>query len=100
MAEKILALARQSIGLLARPFLSATFDFADPAFMKAIYDMGEANRKDKSLRQLRGARGPAESVYLNRAFFGIYSLLHRLRAEVVIHPVSRSRQAAALEALP
>lgn len=100
MAEKILALARQSIGLLARPFLSATFDFADPAFMKAIYDMGEANRKDKSLRQLRGARGPAESVYLNRAFFGIYSLLHRLRAEVVIHPASRSRQAAALEALP
>jgi len=98
-AEKILALARQSVGLLARPFLNATFDFADPAFMKAIYDMGEANRKDKSLRQLRGARGPAESVYLNRAFFGLYSLLHRLRAEVVIHPAARSSQAA-LEALP
>jgi hypothetical protein len=81
--EKILTLARQSVALLAKPFLTPTFDFADPGFMKAIYDMGEANRKDKSLRHLRGARGPAESVYLNRAFFGLYSLLHRLRAEVV-----------------
>ena len=79
---KILALARQSVDLLAKPFRSGTFDFADPAFMKAIYDLGEENRKDKSLRQMRGARGPAESIYLNRAFFGLYSLLHRLRAEV------------------
>jgi predicted unusual protein kinase regulating ubiquinone biosynthesis (AarF/ABC1/UbiB family) len=79
----IVALARQSIDLLAKPLRSTTFDFADPAFMKAIYDMGDANRKDKSLRQLRGARGPAESVYLNRAYFGLYSLLHRLKAEVV-----------------
>lgn len=81
---KILALARQSIELLARPFQAASFDFSDPAFLKAIYDMGEANRKDKSLRSLRGARGPAESVYVNRAYFGLYSLLHRLRAEVRI----------------
>ena len=81
---KILTLARQSIELLARPFQAGIFDFSDPAFLKAIYDMGEANRKDKSLRSLRGARGPAESVYVNRAYFGLYSLLHRLRAEVRI----------------
>ena len=79
---KILTFARQSIELLARPFQSVIFDFADPTFLKAIYDMGEANRRDKSLRSLRGARGPAESIYVNRAFFGLYSLLHRLRAEV------------------
>ena len=79
---KITALIHQSIGLLAKPLRSTTFDFADPAFMKAIYDLGETNRKDKTLRRLRGARGPAESIYLNRAYFGLYSLLHRLRAEV------------------
>jgi predicted unusual protein kinase regulating ubiquinone biosynthesis (AarF/ABC1/UbiB family) len=81
--DRILTLARQSVALLARPLLGEHFDFADPAFMKAIYDMGEANRKDKSIRQLRGARGPAESVYVNRAYFGLYSLLHRLKAQVV-----------------
>ena len=75
-------LARQGIELLAKPFRTAVFDFADPAFMQGIYELGEANRKDKTLRQMRGARGPAESVYLNRAYFGLYSLLHRLRAEV------------------
>ena len=79
---KITALVHQSIDLLAKPLRSSTFDFADPAFMKAIYDLGETNRKDKTLRHLRGARGPAESIYLNRAYFGLYSLLHRLRAEV------------------
>lgn len=79
---RILALGRQSVELLARPLQSDQFDFADPAFMKAIYEMGEANRKDKSIRQLRGARGPAESVYVNRAYFGLYSLLHRLRANI------------------
>ena len=30
--------------LLAKPFRSDTFDFADPAFMKAIYDLGEESR--------------------------------------------------------
>ena len=79
---KILTLARESLELLAKPYRTPVFDFADPAFMQAIYAMGDANRRDKSLRHLRGARGPAESVYLNRAFFGLYSLLHRLRAEV------------------
>ena len=79
---RIAALVRQSVDLLARPFRAHVFDFADPVFMKGIYELGEANRKDKTLRHLRGARGPAESVYLNRAFFGLYSLLHRLRAQV------------------
>ena len=50
--------------------------------MKAIYDLGGTNGRDKSLRKLRGARGPAESIYLNRAYFGLYSLLHRLGATV------------------
>ncbi len=82
----ILSVARSSIELLARPFRGASFDFADPGFMRAIYEMGEASRQDKALRRLRGARGPAESIYLNRAFFGLYSLLHRLRAEVRTGP--------------
>jgi hypothetical protein len=45
--------------------------------------MGSRGLRVETLRQLRGARGPAESVYLNRACFGLYRLLHRLKAEVV-----------------
>ncbi len=85
--EKITLLIHRSIDLLAQPLRATTFDFSDPAFMKAIYDLGETNRKDKSLRHLRGARGPAESIYLNRAYFGLYSLLHRLRATIRTRPL-------------
>jgi predicted unusual protein kinase regulating ubiquinone biosynthesis (AarF/ABC1/UbiB family) len=81
--EKVTQLARHSIELLTRPFRAGRFDFADPGFFRAIYEMGDANRQDRDLLALRGARGRAESVYLNRAFFGLFSLLHRLRAEVV-----------------
>jgi hypothetical protein len=47
-----------------------------------MYEMGDANRQDRDLLSLRGARGRAESVYLNRAFFGLFSLLHRLSAQI------------------
>ena len=90
----IVALARASVELLARPFRGESFDFSDPGFMRAIYEMGEASRQDKALRRLRGARGEAESIYLNRAFFGLYSLLHRLRAEVRTAPLPRGGAAA------
>jgi hypothetical protein len=80
--QKVTHLARESIELLTRPFRAGRFDFADPSFLRAMYEMGETNRQDRELLSLRGARGRAESVYINRAFFGLFSLLHRLRAEV------------------
>lgn len=81
--EKISQLARESIELLTRPFRTGRFDFADPSFLREMYEMGDTNRQDRDLLSLRGARGRAESVYVNRAFFGLFSLLHRLRAVVV-----------------
>ncbi|GAA5133121.1 AarF/UbiB family protein [Prosthecobacter algae] len=80
--KKIMDLARESIEVLTRPFRAGRFDFADPGFMQTLYAMGEASRQDRELRSLRGARGRAESVYVNRAFFGLFSLLHRLGAVV------------------
>jgi hypothetical protein len=47
-----------------------------------MYELGDTSRKDHDLLSMRGARGRAESVYMNRAFFGLFSLLHRLRAEI------------------
>lgn len=86
--EKVMQLARESIELLTRPFRKGRFDFSDPAFIRALYQMGDANRQDRDLLSLRGARGRAESVYLNRTYFGLFSLLHRLRAEVVTSSAS------------
>ena len=76
------ALCKKSLELLARPFRTGQFDFGDPAFMSAIYELGEENRKNDTLRGIRGERGSADTIYLNRTFFGLYSLLTRLHAHI------------------
>lgn len=80
----ITSLCRTWLELLARPFRTGTFDFGDPGFLKAIYDLGEENRKADHLRTMRGQRGSPDTIYVNRAFFGLYSLLGRLRATVKV----------------
>lgn len=81
---RVIASCRRWLGLLARPFHAGTFDFGDESFLREIYELGEENRKDNLLRTLRGQRGSPDTIYVNRAFFGLYSLLSRLRARVTI----------------
>ena len=73
-------LCKKSLELLAQPFRMGHFDFDNPAFMKSIYELGEENQKNGTLRGIRGQRGSADTIYLNRTFFGLYSLLARLRS--------------------
>lgn len=80
----ITALCMTWLELLARPFREGIFDFGDPGFLNAIYEMGEENRRADHLRTMRGQRGSPDTIYVNRAFFGLYSLLGRLRARVRI----------------
>lgn len=71
-----------SIELLARPFRSPEFDFSDRDFLNAIYEMGQNNRQNEVLKSMRGARGSAHSIYVNRTYFGLYSLLARLGCRI------------------
>lgn len=82
--ETITSLCMTWLELLARPFREGNFDFGNPAFLKAIYEMGEENRQADHLRTMRGQRGSPDTIYVNRAFFGLYSLLGRLRARVKV----------------
>ncbi|MEM8954179.1 MAG: AarF/ABC1/UbiB kinase family protein [Verrucomicrobiota bacterium] len=68
--------------LLGRPFYEKSFDFGDEDFMKSIYEFGERQRTDRDLKQMKTARGSPDSIYLNRAYFGLYSLMGLLRAEI------------------
>ncbi|MES2309197.1 MAG: AarF/ABC1/UbiB kinase family protein [Verrucomicrobiota bacterium] len=80
--ETIVKTVLPSIELLARPFRCKTFNFGDVSFMRSIYEMGEQNHQNKILKDLRGQRGSPHSLYLNRAYFGLYSLLARLQAHI------------------
>lgn len=96
--SRMVDLCLVSLRLLARPFRQAEFDFGDPEFMRGIYELGEENQQNKQLRSLRGARGSAHSLYVNRTYFGLYSLLSRLRARVVTK--AREEEGLALASPP
>lgn len=71
--------------LLCTPFFEKEFDFADDSYFSQIYEMSERYSKDKMVKKAKAARGPRDSLYLTRTYFGLYSLLHKLKANVKTH---------------
>lgn len=78
----IIESARRGTRLLGKPFHEGSFDFADESYMASIFEMGEEQRRNQDFREVRPARGAADSIYLNRAYFGIYSLMGLLKAKI------------------
>jgi predicted unusual protein kinase regulating ubiquinone biosynthesis (AarF/ABC1/UbiB family) len=70
------------LSLFTKPFHADFFDFSDEDFFGAIAKMGEDFSKDTKLRKMNGNRGSKHFLYINRTFFGLYNLLHDLKARV------------------
>lgn len=81
--EFFTAIFEKLVELLGRPFRSETFDFADDAYFNELYSFGEKLSTMKELRESKRARGVGEAVYLNRTYFGLYTILHDLKARIV-----------------
>lgn len=73
----------EMIELLGRPFHHEEFDFADDTYFKQIYDLSDRVSNTKEVKESKAARGPRDSLYINRTYFGLYSLLNALGAKVV-----------------
>lgn len=73
---------KQVLLLLGKPFFQEEFDFSEKAYFEEIYGMSEIFQKDKMVRNARAGRGPKDAIYLNRTYFGLYSILHSLGAKV------------------
>lgn len=73
---------KQMIDLLTRPFRTETFDFSDDVYFKEIYEFGDSLANMKEIRESKQARGSKHSLYINRTYFGLYSMLNDLRATV------------------
>ncbi len=69
-------------GLMAKPMFQDTFDFGDTDYFAQIYQRGEQLGKDPTLRKIGSGRGPKDALYINRTYFGLYSMLHQLRATI------------------
>jgi predicted unusual protein kinase regulating ubiquinone biosynthesis (AarF/ABC1/UbiB family) len=70
------------LSLFTKPFHGDFFDFSDDAFFEKIANLGEELTKDAQLKKMNGNRGSQHFIYINRTFFGLYNLLHDLKARV------------------
>lgn len=70
---------KEMIELFARPYRSKTFDFSQPDFFEQLYHYGE---KISKMPEFKQARGVKHFIYINRTNFGLYTILHELKATV------------------
>ena len=81
----ITQLFHELLGVLTFPFHNETFDFSDELFWNKVAHMSERLSQDEKIRKLNGNRGSKHFLYINRTFFGLYNLLHDLKAEIVVN---------------
>ncbi len=70
------------VELLGRPFRTPRFDFSEKTYFEELYKFGEEIGKMKAFRESKRARGVKDALYINRTYYGLYNLLHELKAEV------------------
>ncbi len=78
-------LFHEILTLFTEPFQVEEFDFADEVFFARLVELGEKYANDKNLRKMNVNRGSKHFIYINRTFFGLFSLLHELKAKVSIN---------------
>ena len=78
-------LFHELLGVLTFPFHNDTFDFSDERFWSKVAQMSERLSQDEQIRKLNGNRGSRHFLYINRTFFGLYNLLHDLKADIVVN---------------
>ena len=79
------ALFKEMLTLFTSPFNQEEFDFGDNGFWGRIADLSERYSKDDQIRKMNGSRGSKHFLYMNRTFFGLYNLLHDLKATVQVN---------------
>ena len=79
------ALFKEMLGLFTTPFHEEYFDFGNEDFWSKIAALGARYSKDEHIRKMNGNRGSKHFLYINRTFFGLFNLLHDLKANVEVN---------------
>ncbi|MBO9727451.1 MAG: AarF/ABC1/UbiB kinase family protein [Chitinophaga sp.] len=79
-------LFQHMIDLLTLPFTLEHFDFGNEAYFNEIYAYMDELYNMKEIRDSKVARGSRHSLYINRTYFGLYSILSDLKANVITGP--------------
>ncbi len=78
-------LFHEMLSLFTSPFHEETFDFGNKEFWDKIAALSEHYASDKQIRKMNGNRGSKHFLYMNRTFFGLYNLLHDLKAKIKVN---------------
>jgi predicted unusual protein kinase regulating ubiquinone biosynthesis (AarF/ABC1/UbiB family) len=79
--EFFMSMFHDMLSLFTKPFNNETFDFSDPEFFGQIAKLGERYAKSNEIRNMNANRGSKHFIYMNRTFFGLYNLMHDLKAK-------------------
>jgi len=78
-------LFHEMLSLFTSPFHGNSFDFSNEDFWGRITELSEKYSNDQELKKMNGSRGSKHFLYINRTFFGLYNLLHDLKANVQVN---------------
>ena len=76
--------AKVAIDIITRPTQTEEFYFGDVEFTKELNTKGQEIAENKEFRKPSALRGNKDAIYLHRTFFGMYSILHNLKATVKV----------------
>lgn len=78
------AMFKELLALFTAPMNEEQFDFGSHEFWGRIANLGEQYAKNTEIRKMNANRGSEHFLYMNRTFFGLYNLLHDLKAKVIV----------------
>ena len=87
------------LGITLEPFRDDVFDFGDDTYFAKLYAIGESLAGMEEMRKSKKPRGAKDSLYLNRTYFGLYTMLNDLKAVVNTHTTWKTKYAKSLENL-
>ncbi|MEL6132400.1 MAG: AarF/ABC1/UbiB kinase family protein [Bacteroidota bacterium] len=80
--DMYMGIAREALEIVLEPFHQETFDFGNEGYFDRIYAYGEKMGRNPALRNSRVPRGDADGIYMNRTYFGLFSILNTLKANI------------------
>ena len=78
------ALFHELLTVFVEPYRHEYFDFSQEIFSEAIAGLSDRFANDKNIRKMNTNRGSKHFIYVNRTFFGLYSLLFDIKANIAI----------------
>ncbi len=85
------AMFKEMLTLFTEPLNAEVFDFGADDFWNKIANLSDRFAKDTEIRKMNGNRGSKHFLYMNRTFFGLFNLLHDLKAQVHINNFKKYR---------